>query len=66
MSDNRASTVLDWRDAPDSIEEYCQYLGAALRAHDFALELARVSRIEDNWPAAMREIEHQAGAYRGC
>ena len=59
--------LLGRRDAPtDAVEEYCQYLGEALRAHDLALELARVAWLEDGWPAAMRELERQAGAWRGC
>jgi glycosyltransferase involved in cell wall biosynthesis len=59
--------LLGRRDAPtDAIEEYCQYLGAALRAHDIELELARVSWLEDGWPEAMRELERQAHAWRAC
>ena len=59
--------LLGRRDAPtDAIEEYCQYLGAALRVHDFELELARVAWPEDGWPEAMRELERQAHAWRGC
>ena len=63
----RCIALLGRRDAPtDAVEEYCQYLGTALRAHDFALELVRVSWVEDGWPGAMRELERQAGAWRGC
>jgi glycosyltransferase involved in cell wall biosynthesis len=59
--------LLGRRDAPtDAIEEYCRYLGEALRAHDFELEVVRVAWQEDGWPAAMRELERQAGAWRGC
>jgi glycosyltransferase involved in cell wall biosynthesis len=59
--------LLGKRDAPtDAVEEYCQYLGASLRAQDFALELARVAWQENGWPAAMRELERQAAAWRGC
>ena len=59
--------LLGRRDAPtDAIEEYCQYLGAALRAHDFELEFARVAWLADGWPAAMRELERQASTWRGC
>jgi glycosyltransferase involved in cell wall biosynthesis len=67
LSGHRTIALLGRRDAPtDAIEEYCQYLGAALRAHDFALELVRVAWLEDGWPAAMRELERQARAWRGC
>jgi glycosyltransferase involved in cell wall biosynthesis len=59
--------LLGRRDTPtDAIEEYCQYLGAALHAHDFELELARVAWQEDGWPAAMRELERRASAWSGC
>jgi len=59
--------LLGRRDAPtDALEEYCQYLGEALRAHDFELELVRVAWLADGWPAAMRELEGQARAWRGC
>lgn len=59
--------LLGRRDAPtDAVEEYCQYLGAALRAHEFALELVRVPWVEDGWPAALRKLEKEAQAWRGC
>ena len=59
--------LLGRRDAPtDAIEEYCQYLGEALRAHDFELELVRVAWLDDGWPAGMRELERQAREWRGC
>ncbi len=59
--------LLGRRDAPtDAVEEYCQYLGEALRAHCFELELVRVAWLEDGWPAAMRELERQAKEWRGC
>jgi glycosyltransferase involved in cell wall biosynthesis len=59
--------LLGRRDAPtDAVEEYCQYLGEALRAHDFALELVRVNWLEDGWPAAMRDLEKSAKEWRGA
>src|SRR5580658_753843 len=59
--------LLGRRDAPtDAVEEYCQYLAGALRAHDFLWELTRVAWLENGWPAAMHELERQAGAWRGC
>lgn len=67
MSRHRAIALLGRRDAPtDAVEEYCRYLGEALRAHDLALELTRVSWVADGWPAAMRELERQAGGWHGC
>lgn len=67
MSGHRTIALLGRRDAPtDAIEEYCQYLGAALSAQGFALEIARVAWLADGWPAAMRELERQAKEWRGC
>ena len=48
MSGSRVIALLGRRDAPtDAIEEYCQYLGAVLSAHDFELKLVRVAWLED-------------------
>ncbi len=59
--------LLGRRDAPtDAVEEYCLYLGEALRAHNLALELVRVAWLENGWPAAMRDLERQAKEWRGC
>ncbi|MGB8473534.1 MAG: glycosyltransferase [Candidatus Acidiferrum sp.] len=59
--------LLGRRDTPtDAVEEYCRYLGAALRAHDFELELVRVEWEDLGWPAAMRELDQRALAWRGC
>jgi glycosyltransferase involved in cell wall biosynthesis len=59
--------LLGRQDAPtDAVEEYCRYLGDAMHAHDFSLELVRVSWVADGWPAAMRELERQARTWRGC
>ena len=67
MSSDRAIALLGRRDAPtDAIEEYCQYLGEALSAHNIALELVRVAWLADGWPVAMRELERQAKEWRGC
>jgi len=67
VSGHRTIALLGRRDEPtDAVEEYCQYLAGALRAHDFELELARVAWVEDGWPAAMRELERQAKGWRGC
>jgi glycosyltransferase involved in cell wall biosynthesis len=59
--------LLGRRDAPtDAVEEYCRFLGTALRIHGFELELARAEWVDDGWPQAMRELEKQAEAWRGC
>jgi glycosyltransferase involved in cell wall biosynthesis len=58
--------LLGRRDDPtDAVEEYCRYLGGALRAHGFEMELARVPWVERGWPAALRELRQKAGAWRG-
>jgi glycosyltransferase involved in cell wall biosynthesis len=67
VSGSRAIALLGRRDTPtDAVEEYCRYLGEALRSHDFALELVRVTWLEDGWPAALRELEKQAKNWRRC
>ncbi len=67
MKQRRIIALLGRRDAPtDAVEEYCNYLGEALRAHDFELELVRSVWPEEGWPAAMRELERQARAWHGC
>jgi glycosyltransferase involved in cell wall biosynthesis len=66
VSGHRAIALLGRRDEPtDAVEEYCRYLGEALRAHDFELELVRVAWLEAGWTLAMRDLERQAGAWRG-
>jgi glycosyltransferase involved in cell wall biosynthesis len=66
VSGYRIIALLGRRDEPtDAVEEYCRYLGEALRAHDLELELARVDWLEVGWPRAMRELERQASAWRG-
>lgn len=57
--------LLGRRDAPtDAVEEYCRFLGHALRKHEFELELARVAWMDQGWPAALRELERQAKSWR--
>jgi len=66
VKERRIIALLGRRDAPtDAIEEYCQFLGEALRAYDCELELARVPWVEQGWPAAMRELDRQARDWRG-
>ena len=66
MKERRIIALLGRRDEPtDAVEEYCRYLGGALRAHGFEMELARVAWAELGWPAALRELRQKAGAWRG-
>jgi glycosyltransferase involved in cell wall biosynthesis len=61
----RCIALLGRRDEPtDAVEEYCSYLGAALRPHGFALELARVPWHERGWSAALRELRAKSASWR--
>lgn len=58
--------LLGRRDEPtDGVEEYCRYLSAALRAHGFALAVARFPWKERGWSAALRELGQNAADWRG-
>ena len=58
--------VLGRRDEPtDAIEEYCRYLGQALTAHGFALEISHVAWKEDGWAKALRELRNRARDWNG-
>jgi glycosyltransferase involved in cell wall biosynthesis len=58
--------LLGRKDEPtDAVEEYCRYLGDALKAHGFESKIIRVSWVEKGWPAALRELHEQAKAWRG-
>jgi glycosyltransferase involved in cell wall biosynthesis len=59
--------LLGRRDEPtDAVEEYCRYLGAALRPQGFALELARIPWHERGWRAALGELRRQSASWRGA
>jgi len=49
----------------DAVEEYCTYLGKALQAHDFDLQLVRVPWAEQGWASALRRLKEQARQWRG-
>jgi glycosyltransferase involved in cell wall biosynthesis len=58
--------LLGRRDEPtDAVEEYCHYLGGALRAHGFDLEVTRLPWVERGWSAALRELGQRAVDWRG-
>ena len=58
--------LLGRKDTPtDAVEEYCQYLGAALREHDFDLRLVRCGWAEAGWAAALEELRKQSNEWRG-
>jgi len=58
--------LLGRRDEPtDAVEQYCIHLGAALRVHGFAMEIARVQWKERGWPAALRNLQQRSADWRG-
>jgi glycosyltransferase involved in cell wall biosynthesis len=58
--------LLGRRDEPtDAVEEYCCYLGDALRAHEIQLELRRVPWNTRGWAEALRGLRLQAANWRG-
>ncbi len=58
--------LLGRKDEPtDAVEEYCRYLGEALRAHDFDLQIRRVPWEKHGWRDSLEAIRLQAGSWRG-
>ena len=54
-----AVMLLGRRDEPtDAVEEYCRYLGDALRAHSIETELVRVGWSERGWPSSLKELQN--------
>ena len=67
MNEHRVIALLGKQDVPtDAVEEYCSYLGQALRAHGFAPEIVRVPWPERGWPLALHELDAQANSWHGC
>ena len=59
-------TLLGRQDEPtDAVEEYCQYLGRALVAHNLNVELVRVNWAELGWRKALKELRENAANWRG-
>ena len=53
-------------DAPtDALREYCAFLGEALRAHDYRMEMAAVGWAEQGWATALSELRQKARDWRG-
>jgi glycosyltransferase involved in cell wall biosynthesis len=58
--------LLGKKDEPtDAVEEYCRYLGEALRQHGFDTQVVRAPWAEKGWSVALRELKEQATAWRG-
>jgi len=61
-----AIALLGRRDEPtDAVEEYCLFLGRALRDRGIETELVRVPWAERGWPNALRELRQKATSWRG-
>jgi len=62
----RAIALLGRKDEPtDAVEEYCRYLGTALRAHDIQLEIHCVPWQIHGWSEALNALRLQATFWRG-
>ncbi len=58
--------LLGRADAPtDAVEEYCRYLGEALRIQGFSLAIERVAWAERGWRRALRSLRRRAKGWRG-
>jgi len=49
----------------DAVEEYCRYLGAALQAHEFQMQIRRVPWELHGWGQSLRALQLQAAEWRG-
>jgi glycosyltransferase involved in cell wall biosynthesis len=57
--------LLGRKDAPtDAVEEYCRYLGAALQAHEFQLQIRRVPWELHGWRQSLRALHLQSEGWR--
>jgi glycosyltransferase involved in cell wall biosynthesis len=57
--------LLGRKDEPtDAVEEYCRYLGEALQAHDFRLQIRRVPWEIHGWKASRDALRLQAAGWR--
>lgn len=58
--------LLGRKDEPtDAVEEYCKYLGAALEAYDFELQIRRVPWEKHGWREALHALRLQASGWEG-
>ena len=58
--------ILGRRDFPtDGVEDYCTFLGEALRLHGIELEQARVPWAEKGWIGALRQLSRDSAGWRG-
>ena len=58
--------LLGRKDEPtDALEDYCWYLGNALRLYDIHLEITRVPWELNGWPKSLRDLKLRALRWRG-
>jgi glycosyltransferase involved in cell wall biosynthesis len=61
-----AIALLGRADTPtDAVEEYCRYLGEALRAEGISLPIERVAWGERGWRRALRSLRRRGNAWKG-
>lgn len=61
-----AIALLGRADTPtDGVQEYCKYLGEALRGQGIGLAIERVPWAERGWRRALRSLRRRAKAWRG-
>ena len=57
--------VLGRRDLPtDGVQDYCGWLGGALKAQGYRLTLHRVAWAERGWVDALRQLHHESAGWR--
>lgn len=58
LEKKRIVALLGRPDSPtDAVEDYCRYLGGALRPHGFETQIAWVNWFEQGWSSALQELK---------
>jgi glycosyltransferase involved in cell wall biosynthesis len=58
--------LLGRRDSPtDGVQDYCEFLGSALRRHDVTFTIARVDWMKSGWLAALWGLWRSSESWRG-
>src|SRR5207248_11051842 len=58
--------LLGRRESPtDGVEDYCSFLGAALRRESVGLRSVRVNWAEEGWPGALRRLWGESAGWTG-
>jgi glycosyltransferase involved in cell wall biosynthesis len=66
MSARRVLALLGRKDEPtDAVEEYCRYLGNALRERGIEMEIVRVRWAERGWAGALGELRKKLSQWPG-